>query len=82
MGTRKRTTGRFQIEALEGRWAPGGLSGGVLGDRFRPSIGEEIPQTHAARPAPALVSCGSNSIRAGQEGNAVDPSPLQKVREA
>jgi hypothetical protein len=45
MGTRhKRTVGRFQVEALEGRWAPGGLAGGVI----QRHIGEEIPQVQVA----------------------------------
>jgi hypothetical protein len=41
------------------------MSGGVLGDRATCHIGEEIPQVHVAP-----VAYGSNSIRAGQEGNA------------
>jgi hypothetical protein len=65
MGTRKRTAGRFQVEALETRWTPGGLAGGVFPSVAACHIGEEIPQVHVA---PALY--GSNSIRAGQEGNA------------
>ena len=43
MGTRKRTAGRLQVEALEARWTPGGMSGGVLGDRMtcgsKPGVG-------------------------------------------
>jgi hypothetical protein len=38
MGTRKRTAGRLQVEALETRWTPSGGTGGVLNH-----IGKEIP---------------------------------------
>jgi hypothetical protein len=56
MGTRKRKAGRLQVEALEARWTPGGLSGGVLGDCH---IGEEIPQVRVAHVVPlAGVSGG------------------------
>jgi hypothetical protein len=55
MGTRnQRTARRFQVEALETRWTPGGLSGGVLGEHGAASqvqvahIGEEIPQVQVA----------------------------------
>ena len=48
MGTRKRTAGRFQVEALEGRWTPGGVSGGVLVSGAACHIGEEIPQVQVA----------------------------------
>ena len=66
MSTRtKRTAGRFQVEALEGRLAPGGQPGGVLRDSMTCHIGEEIPQVHVAQ-----ATCGSNTIRAGEEGNA------------
>jgi hypothetical protein len=67
MGTRKqRTARRFQVEALEIRWTPSSVSGGglVYGAAH---IGEEIPQVQVARP----VASGSNSIRYGQEGNAI-----------
>jgi hypothetical protein len=52
MGTRQRTAGRFQVEALEGRWAPAGVSGGLLGDRMTCHIGEEIPQVQVALVSP------------------------------
>jgi hypothetical protein len=52
MGTRKRTAGRFQVEALEGRWTPGGVSGGVLVSGAVCHIGEEIPQVQVAPVAP------------------------------
>ena len=48
MGTRKRTAGRFQVEALEGRWTPGGSPGGVLDHGAACHIGEEIPQVQVA----------------------------------
>ena len=48
MGTHKRTARRFQVEALEGRWAPGGVSGGVLASSLTRHIGEEIPQAQVA----------------------------------
>jgi hypothetical protein len=64
MSTRtKRTRRRFQVEALEARWTPGGCPGGVLGDAMC-HIGEKIHQVHVA---PA--TCGSNTVRAGEEGN-------------
>jgi hypothetical protein len=70
MSVRKRTKTQLQIEAMEPRWTPGGVSGGVLGDRLSSChIGEEIPQTPVAHVVP-LATFGSNSIRAGQEGNA------------
>jgi hypothetical protein len=52
MGTRKRTAGRLQVEALEARWTPGGASGGVLGERTTCHIGEEIPQVRVAHVVP------------------------------
>jgi hypothetical protein len=52
MGTRKRTARRFQVEALEGRLAPGGLSGGVVNDGITRSGGEEIPQVQVAHVVP------------------------------
>ena len=61
MATRERRARRFQVEALEPRWTPGG----VLNHGAACHIGEEIPQVHVA---PALY--GSNTIRGGQEGNA------------
>jgi hypothetical protein len=48
MGTRKRTAGRFQVEALETRWTPGGSPGGVLAPGAACHIGEEIPQVQVA----------------------------------
>src|SRR5262245_7915463 len=44
MGTRKRTAGRFQVEAPETRWTPGGSPSGVLVYGAACHIGEEIPQ--------------------------------------
>jgi hypothetical protein len=58
MSRYKRTARRFQLEALEGRWAPGGLSGGVLGDRMTPCTGEEIPTAPVAHVVP-LVKGGA-----------------------
>jgi hypothetical protein len=44
MGPRnRRAAGRFQIEALEARWTPGGMSGGVLGDALTRPTGKEAP---------------------------------------
>ena len=63
MGTRKRTAMRFQVEALEVRLTPGGC-GGLGGD----VLPVHLPPRQA-QVAP-LVAYGSNSIRAGQEGNA------------
>jgi hypothetical protein len=66
MGTRnKRTARRFQVEALETRWTPGGASGAVLLSGTVHHIGEEIPKLQVAP-----VACGSNTIRGGQEGSA------------
>ena len=44
----RRTAGRFQVEALETRWTPGGGSGGVLAPAVAGHIGEEIPQVQVA----------------------------------
>jgi hypothetical protein len=60
---RKRTAMRFQVEALEARWTPGGR-GGIGGDVLPVHLPPR--QVHVA----PLVAYGSNSIRAGQEGNA------------
>ena len=43
MGTHKRTARQFQLEAMEPRWAPGGLSGGVLGDRM---VSRQVQVSH------------------------------------
>jgi len=44
MGTRnKQTARRFQVEALETRWTPGGAPGGVLGDALTRPTGKEVP---------------------------------------
>jgi hypothetical protein len=48
MGTRnQRTARRFQVEALEIRWTPSGVSGGGLAYGAA-HIGEEIPQVQVA----------------------------------
>jgi hypothetical protein len=69
MSARKRTARRFLVEALEGRLAPGGLSGGVLRDGITRSSGEEIPQAHVAPlraagggPVAGLVSAAAHKI--------------------
>jgi hypothetical protein len=47
MGSRnQRTARRFQVEALETRWTPGGASGGMLVYGAACHNGEEIPQVH------------------------------------
>jgi hypothetical protein len=82
MGARKRTARQFQIEAMEPRWALAGAPGGVLGDRLSSChIGEEIRQAPVAHVVP-LATCGSNTVRGGEEGDASNLIPLQKVREA
>ena len=48
MGTRKRTAGRFLVEALEGRWAPTGLAGETIGTAMIRLSGEQIPQVQVA----------------------------------
>jgi len=49
MGTRsRRKAGRFQVEALEVRWTPGGLVGGAFPSASVCHIGEEIPQVQVA----------------------------------
>jgi hypothetical protein len=84
-----RTAMRFQVEALEVRLTPGGR-GGLGGEvlpvhlpplqaHVAPPGGEEIPQVRVAH-----VACGSNTVRAGEEGNALSAgiaSAVQKVRE-
>jgi hypothetical protein len=53
MGTRKRTARRFQVEALEGRWTPGGAPAGVQGVYGAAcGIGEKIPQVQVAHVVP------------------------------
>jgi hypothetical protein len=53
MGTRnKRTARRFQVEALETRWTPGGAPGGVLRDALTRPTGEEIPQVQVTPVSP------------------------------
>jgi hypothetical protein len=74
MGMRKRTAGRFQVEALEARWTPGGPSGGVLGDRMTCHIGEEIPQVQVA---PLATGGAGGGALCG-----VVASAVQKVRES
>ena len=58
MGRRKRTAGRFQVEALEAHLAPGGVSGGVLRDGLTRGVGEEIPQVQVAPVARAGADVG------------------------
>jgi hypothetical protein len=55
MGTRKRTAGRFQVEALETRWTPGGSPSGVLVYGAMCHIGEEIPQVQVT---PSAATAG------------------------
>jgi hypothetical protein len=51
--TSKRSARRFQVEALEGRWTPGGLSGGaVIPSGAACHIGEEIPQVQVSPVSP------------------------------
>ena len=53
MSTRnRRKAGRLHVEALEGRWTPGGLSGGMIASGAACHIGEEIPQVQAAHVSP------------------------------
>jgi hypothetical protein len=53
MGPRKRTAGRFQVEALEARWTPGGVPVGmVTGSALARGSGEEIPQVQVAHVSP------------------------------
>jgi hypothetical protein len=63
MATRERRARRFQVEALETRWTPGGGSGGVLHGAAC-HIGEEIPQVQVVSVAdgskPGIAS-GSNA---------------------
>jgi hypothetical protein len=71
----------LQVEALEGRLAPGGR-GGIGGDVLHVLHAHVAPRQADVVPP---VAYGSNTIRAGQEGNAVDAgtaSLFQKVREA
>jgi hypothetical protein len=65
MGTRKRTARQFQVEAMEPRWTPGGLSGGVVCVGAACHIGEEIPQVHVAPLAYGSklgIASGSNGV--------------------
>jgi hypothetical protein len=72
MGMRKRTAGRFQVEALETRWTPGGAGGGVvLVCGAACHIGEEIPQVQVAS-----VHAQTDALHGGVA------SAVQKVREA
>jgi hypothetical protein len=77
MGTRKRTARRFQVEALEGRLAPGDASGGVLVYGITRSSGEEIPQ---AQVVPVVHGSKPGGTGDGLHDQAA--SPFQKVREA
>ena len=52
MGTRKRTERRLQVEALEGRLAPGAGGGGVVLVATPRGLGEEIPQVQVAPVSP------------------------------
>src|SRR5262249_28775758 len=44
----QRTVGRFQVEALEGGWAPTGLPGETIGTAMIRLSGEPIPQVQVA----------------------------------
>jgi hypothetical protein len=55
MGTRKRAASRFQVEALEGRLAPGGAAG-AMGGEFRQAPAVPL-QAHVA------PSCGGAVAR-------------------
>ena len=46
MSARNRKARQFQLEAMEARWAPGGLSGGVLAGVSTHSTSAEISQAH------------------------------------
>jgi hypothetical protein len=80
MATRERRARRFQVEALEGRWALTGLQGATIGTAMIRLSGEQIPQASVVDGAKLGIASGSNavdpsvpdgsnSIRAGQEGN-------------
>ena len=64
MATRERRARRFQVEALETRWTPGGQPGGVLGDALTRPTGKEVPPVqvapvaHGSKPG---VASGSNA---------------------
>ena len=87
MGTRRRTARQFQLEAMEPRWAPGGYGGiggefrqvqvaplgGRVGGGGDLASGTNAPVPCGSKPGGAGNElCGSNSIRYGQEGNAVE----------
>lgn len=68
MSTWKRTARRFQVEALEGRWAPGGLAGGVVAGGGSSHIGEEIPQVQVAHVVPLSgIGSGVTTCHIGEE---------------
>ena len=64
MATRERRARRFQVEALETRWTPGGQPGGVLGDALTRPTGKEVPPVQVAPVADGAkpgVASGANA---------------------
>ena len=64
----RRKAGRFQIEAQETRWTPGGLAGGVVVPGAACHIGEEIPQVQVAPVSPLGGSPGGVLAQGGPSG--------------
>jgi hypothetical protein len=59
---------RFQVEALETRWTPGGASGGVLVYGPACHIGEEIPQVQVAPLGGGGMTVGFGHTQLGDRG--------------
>jgi hypothetical protein len=58
MATRERRARRFQVEALETRWTPGGSPGGVLGDALTRPTGKEVPPVQVVPVADFATTMG------------------------
>jgi hypothetical protein len=72
MSARNRKARRFQLEAMEPRWAPGGMPGGVLAGGGTHNTSAEISQAHVD-PSPSGGAPGG--VLGGAPGGVLGGSP-------
>ena len=80
MATRERRARRFQVEALETRWTPGGQPGGVLGDALTRPTGKEVPPVQVAPVAhgskPGIISSSNAGVAPVAHGSNAGVAPV------